>query len=282
MSKDFEQAYKELAQSEIPDLWDRIEAGLSEKSTPGKDQEKNQEKTKQIHFRRYAGMAAAVVCVALVIPAAFFMRDMGKSSNMEMAADQSGMEESMELAECAPEDAEGGEVEAADAMPLPEEISKDEAEDTGMMLDTAAGAAQNTAIEEASRENRQQTNEEGAVTESIAQIEEERADSLSASKLNEIAEMEDGTIIEGVTVNIIGGTRKEVEGDDIDKIGAVCSAIVHKDETGLFEEGEQIEIFIPLYSSTALFEDSAYNVDLVYRRGEEYPFMLRGLHGTAE
>ena len=36
MSKNFEQAYKELAQKETPDLWDRIEAGLTEKSAPKK------------------------------------------------------------------------------------------------------------------------------------------------------------------------------------------------------------------------------------------------------
>ena len=34
MSKDFEQAYKEAAQMEAPDLWDRIEAGLKSKSVP--------------------------------------------------------------------------------------------------------------------------------------------------------------------------------------------------------------------------------------------------------
>ena len=34
MSKDFEQAYKEAAQTEAPDLWDRIEAGLKSKSVP--------------------------------------------------------------------------------------------------------------------------------------------------------------------------------------------------------------------------------------------------------
>ena len=31
MSKSFEKEYRELAQSKLPDLWDRIEAGLSEK-----------------------------------------------------------------------------------------------------------------------------------------------------------------------------------------------------------------------------------------------------------
>ncbi len=37
MSKDFEQAYKEAAQMEAPDLWDRIEAGLQNKSVPEKN-----------------------------------------------------------------------------------------------------------------------------------------------------------------------------------------------------------------------------------------------------
>ena len=34
MNRDFEKEYIELAQCEIPDLWDRIEAGLTEKSAP--------------------------------------------------------------------------------------------------------------------------------------------------------------------------------------------------------------------------------------------------------
>ena len=106
MSKNFEQAYKELAQKETPDLWDRIEAGLTEKSAPkktdiskdiGKDIQKqivsdkpdevntgksgNKEKTLSTKIRvfagKYTGIAAAVLCLAVILPAAVFLKRSG-------------------------------------------------------------------------------------------------------------------------------------------------------------------------------------------------------------
>ena len=40
MSKNLEEEYKKLALDEAPDLWDRIEAGLSEKSTSEEDKKR--------------------------------------------------------------------------------------------------------------------------------------------------------------------------------------------------------------------------------------------------
>lgn len=277
MSKDFEQAYKELAQSEIPDLWDRIEAGLSEKSTPEKG--KNQERKKQIYFRRYAGMAAAVLCVVLIVPAALFMGQLGqKGSTMEGAADQSAMEESMETAECAPEDAEGGELYG-----MPQEEADGLVESmadagTDAVQDSAAGAAMaDTAVEE-SRGNVLQDCEEKMERESAVESENQKAESLASQKQRELAELADGTVIEKVTVEITGETTELNDSDDINEIGVVLTAVVCKDESGLFEEGEQIEIFVPIYSSSMLIEDETFEVELIYRSNKEYPFMLRGIH----
>lgn len=107
MSKDFEQAYRELAESEIPDLWDRIEAGLESRSTSGealpekregvaadisgkkrkavsagrkfsgKKYKKHLQGKKRIFLRRYLGVAAAAACVAVLIPAAVLLFGMG-------------------------------------------------------------------------------------------------------------------------------------------------------------------------------------------------------------
>ena len=57
MSKDFEKEYIELAQNEIPDLWDRIEAGLTEKSAP------ENKASITIFLKRYGGLVAAVLCL---------------------------------------------------------------------------------------------------------------------------------------------------------------------------------------------------------------------------
>ena len=101
MSKNFEQAYKELAQNEVPDLWNRIEAGIESKSALEDEsipedsdrqdfpdggicllkeeleeiklqeiEEDARAKKKGLFYsRRYAGMAAAVLCAAVIIPA---------------------------------------------------------------------------------------------------------------------------------------------------------------------------------------------------------------------
>ncbi len=60
MSKDFEKSYRELAKSEAPDLWDRIESGLSRQSTRGQAEEEKRTETapKEIlwhrsHFSRF-------------------------------------------------------------------------------------------------------------------------------------------------------------------------------------------------------------------------------------
>ena len=45
MSKDFEKSYRELAKSEAPDLWDRIESGLSRQSTRGQAEEEKRTET---------------------------------------------------------------------------------------------------------------------------------------------------------------------------------------------------------------------------------------------
>lgn len=72
MSRNFEEEYRELAQNETPDLWDRIEAGLHEK-TPVVKMPSKTDGNKIIKLMlRYAPVAAAVVLVCVLIPV--FMR----------------------------------------------------------------------------------------------------------------------------------------------------------------------------------------------------------------
>ena len=258
MNKDFEQAYRELAQSEIPDLWDRIEAGLSEKSTPEKEQEKKQEK-KRIYFGRYAGMAAAVLCAALIVPAVLFV---GQREG------KGGYTTEMNAA-CAPEDAgESGWEEA-----LSEEEGDrfvESAADTDAMQDSTAGAMEYAADLEQSKESSRQSNKE--------KTEMESADESENEMVRKLTELEDGAVLERVTIDV---TKDVIEIDDwesVKEMGIVQTAIVRKDESGFFEEGEEIEIFVPLYSSVAVIEGATMEVDLIYRSNEEYPFMLLGMH----
>ncbi len=82
MERDFEQEFKELKQSEIPDLWNRIEAGLSEKknvtyasgnimTVPDKIAVDNGNRSaeKRFSWRKWGTLIAACLCVAIIFPA---------------------------------------------------------------------------------------------------------------------------------------------------------------------------------------------------------------------
>ena len=69
MERDFKQEFIELKQNEIPDLWNRIEAGLSEKKVTASVPEKADSSLKSINWRRWGTLAAACLCVAIIIPA---------------------------------------------------------------------------------------------------------------------------------------------------------------------------------------------------------------------
>ncbi len=59
MVRDFEQEFIELKQNEIPDLWNRIEAGLSEKKVTASVPEKENTSFKKINWRRWGTLAEA-------------------------------------------------------------------------------------------------------------------------------------------------------------------------------------------------------------------------------
>lgn len=69
MERDFKQEFIELKQNEIPDLWNRIEAGLSEKKVTASASEKADFSFKNINWRRWGTLAAACLCVVIIIPA---------------------------------------------------------------------------------------------------------------------------------------------------------------------------------------------------------------------
>ena len=146
MSKSFEQEYRNLAQSELPDLWDRIEAGLTRKavtenftptqttaepemvvqkaagiietapvqkeiSSRGQDESQNRKKNVVISFfRRYEAAAAALLCVVILVPAFLVMRQIGMGgvkSESAMPAEEYAAAEAMR------EEAESAEAPAA-------------------------------------------------------------------------------------------------------------------------------------------------------------------------
>lgn len=82
MSKNLEREYRALVNSEVPDLWARIEAGLEDKkTTPEKEETRGNVRGKKVNLKMWAGLAAACVCVALIVPAMARMMTMGGSGS---------------------------------------------------------------------------------------------------------------------------------------------------------------------------------------------------------
>ena len=101
MKKDFETAYKELANTEVPDLWDRIEAGLSEKSAPAETKAEKNKKTAPVNkktkiavfMRKYSALAAAIVCAVILIPTMIVMKKSDSKFMSESAYDEKAVAE---------------------------------------------------------------------------------------------------------------------------------------------------------------------------------------------
>lgn len=93
MSRDLEREYRAYVDSEVPDLWARIEAGLEDKKLdsgsdrtdlhradlPAVDSRGADRRGRKINFRLWAGIAAACACVALAVPAMMRSMVMGRS-----------------------------------------------------------------------------------------------------------------------------------------------------------------------------------------------------------
>ena len=90
MSKRLEEEYRQMVNDQVPDLWNRIEAGLKEKNSPPVQVVKAEAKPKKkVIFRILpwaGGVAAAALIFILVIPAIVSMTRKGntKTASAEM------------------------------------------------------------------------------------------------------------------------------------------------------------------------------------------------------
>lgn len=317
MNKDFEKAYKELAKIEVPDLWDRIEAGLTEKSAPGegsvtidKSNEKeriNAEKTSKkpqviLFVKRYSSLAAAVLCAVIIVPALIIMKQAGisKSSSSGSAA---AAEEAFDTTESADEAAEQTE-EAAQTGAADMETGVSEAEtqtceaaadesweDDGTEESAAeekafdaAGEAENTAgqgnVADAGLNNTERSMADDA------QRTDMEADKAAASQeklqKKESHKPEEGQIITNVIVKVAEVNDYISETQALEEMGTLYTAVVQEDPSGILTEGEQIVIFIPVYSSTALVKGCVFELDLAFSEKENYSFTVERYHEQIE
>lgn len=103
MNKNFEDAYRAEVQHNIPDLWDRIESGLPEKSPAQSMAKENipvkkgtvlkETKKKPYAWIKWASLAAACMLVLLVAPVVIGIGLVGTAMNEDTAAADEAMVE---------------------------------------------------------------------------------------------------------------------------------------------------------------------------------------------
>ena len=293
MSRDFEKAYRELAQRECPDLWDRIEAGLIEKSAPEKGGEEGslqvlvqkdicQEEKKQAEegdrsagikrkeperksgrlpvWKTYGGVAAAVVCAVIILPA--FLK-LGSTEGGAMEEIQENICDSG-----APENpaarAGAGAAAAGEAGVESAAATEEAGGESAAAPDAGAGAGQ-----EALDAGEEEVGLESAMAEDKAAAQTQGAQQQEKSE--EKAKEQDGGMAFHILVEV-KQAEDAYEGET--PTGTLYTVVVQEDEGEFFGEGEQIEIYAPILSTQKLAVGQVFEVDIVYGQEEAYPYVL--------
>lgn len=85
MKRGFEEEFKELKLNETPDLWNRIEAALPEKRAAASASGHAYVTVKRTSLKKWGLLAAAVLCVVLILPAVSFVIGNSKRNSGETA-----------------------------------------------------------------------------------------------------------------------------------------------------------------------------------------------------
>ena len=274
MKKDFETAYKELANTEVPDLWERIEAGLSEKSAPAETKAEKNKKTAPVNkktkiavfMRKYSALAAAIVCAIILIPTMIVMKKSDSKFMSESAYDEKAVAEEAGAASMMTEEAS---VET-EAVAEVAEMEQEEAAKEPKMESKVAAAEVFSQKESAS----------GAVKES-AKADRAMNDAVCEDKASEDYNKQNAAELKNIVVKVKKAEEKPLE-NELEKVGVLYTAVVEKNPSGLPREGEEIQIFIPVVSSVALVEDSTFELDLVLSEREENIYTVTGCHGEVK
>ena len=220
MERDFELEYRELKQNETPDLWNRIEAGLSEKKIAAVPLE-NESKSidierfvvkKQTPWKRWGLLAAACLCVIILFPAVMAGIIGPSKSNSSGSSDSAASTDLMESYASADTAA----AEAFDTVPDNAAAEEGKAEPeytestTADMGSSMAGGSETAAME-------------------ATEASEDEAEEAEAPEIS------DGQILEGAVVQILQVNETGEE--------TVYQAVVLEADTdAVMESGMQIEL----------------------------------------
>lgn len=261
MERDFEREFRELKLSEVPDLWNRIEAGLSEKKImapvlaapslgngtlsdkqyPSAEQEVNMRSWFRWNWARW-GVAVACLCLVIMLPTLFkTLGIMDKSySNDSTTSEADGMYSSSadnagkaEIAET--EDADimydDSMADASDSVEMEAEAGETNdaaaAENAGMADDVGAENAEADMADDNGAASTEADKEMAAATG------DEMSDQATEEK--KLLQLTEGLLLENVILQI---TETNVSGENM----RYRAVVLQPDEDSILEDGMQIEI----------------------------------------
>lgn len=255
-NKAIEQAYKAEMQTEIPDLWDRIEAALPEKTPSVKtetadsgnqgsinDASKKTKKKSNIRTFRTIALIAACLCVALMIPTLLSIGGHRSETAASASLDEEEYAASSETA---------AEPEATESVPA--EDTAAEAESAAEDVDRSNNAAEDfaseaTAVTEA-------TADAAATKEESVQASEEKSAALERNDFGS-----DALYTENVEIEIIEcDTATGREDDD-----GYCTftVMILEDETGIYESASIMDVYVDESEAQSIKAGEKLTVTLV-------------------
>ena len=254
MSKNFEEEYKALTENELPDLWSRIDAGLTPKTTADEtiEEKPTEKKPKEkkgviLFFKKYKTVVAAAVCAIVIIPTFMLLGDIG-SKNYSDAS----MEESTTTDMAADEIMEEGEAMAPQLQASAEDngiAGGSAASDTAEACEEAP-ASEEVYADEAADCATEDTQEESSM---------KKADTLQGSNSTTTV------IYDKVTVKVLEETGNTVDGDN--DIYHEIKVRVLEDASQNLMKGTELSVYVPITSSVVYVKGMKYEVDISYEEG---------------
>ncbi len=252
MSKDFEKEYIELAQNEIPDLWDRIEAGLTEKSAP------ENKASITIFLKRYGGLAAAVLCLLFILPAWLLLGQMDSKNSASVTQAEQEAYVTTEASE-----------EAYDAA-----AAETTEETNDMSTEAAAEEVYDMAEAGVRTENAPEESETADLTRAMAETET----ASGATSMEEKKQETTANVLKNVTVQVIKEDNNAYKTEGSSLLGTVYTVIICHDPSDTLKKGEEIEVYLSAYSSVRMAVGNEFEIDIACENDGDYQFVVEKIH----
>lgn len=270
MERDFEKEFIELKQSEVPDLWDRIEAGLtpklaasSEHTSVKQNTVQNKENLKKkpgrkVRTYRWGLLAAACLCLVIILPVLSLTRSKSSSSGMSEAGGSASESKEVSIAdegfdmeaETASEPAENGGSEIQSEESIESEIQLEEnsmngytdaatgaeaeSDGAGAMEDSVSSSIMNSA--EASRGGAASAADRTSDDSDMSKDEMKELQAGKATDWNDI--LREGQLIQEVKIEV----NEIIQSDSVNQIYTVRAVVVSPDEDGLLYKGAELTL----------------------------------------